>query len=117
MENTKDVLLPESKEIIALCISEIGKNKSFCNECKLEFGSTRGLRQHEGKIHTKSEKILLCTECQKMFKNKYSLKVHLRQVHEKSIKLPCDKCGKILYSKYTFKNHQRKSHPPDAKIE
>ncbi|OMJ75095.1 hypothetical protein SteCoe_25832 [Stentor coeruleus] len=105
------------KDLSILHKDKLEKSQTFCQECKLEFQSIRGLRQHEGKIHTKSEKILECNECHKLFKNKYSLKAHLKQVHEKMIKLPCEKCGKILFSKYTLKNHQRKNHPPQIRLE
>lgn len=117
METITNITPDYIKDFSILKIDKLEKSKSFCHDCQLEFQSIRGLRQHEGKIHTKSEKIIECSECQKFFKNKYSLKAHLKQVHEKITKLPCEKCGKVLFSKYTLKIHIKKHHPPQIRLE
>ncbi|OMJ86843.1 hypothetical protein SteCoe_11551 [Stentor coeruleus] len=117
METLKSIYPYSIKDLSILNKDKLKKSETFCHDCQLEFQSIRGLRQHEGKIHSKSEKILECSKCQKLFKNKYSLKAHLKQVHEKITKLPCEKCGKILFSKYTLKNHLKKHHPPQIRLE
>lgn len=98
----------EHENFIFLC-SQI---KIFeCKGCYQRFNSIRGLRQHEGKIHTTSEKVIKCLICERLFKNIYSLKAHNDNVHEKLIKITCGICKKILFSKYTFKKHLKVKHP------
>ena len=87
-----------------------------CEECGAEFQNLRGLRLHEGKIHSLSEKNIQCSHCQKLFKTKYSLRVHVKQVHERATREGCPKCSKILYNKYMLKKHIKKAHPPEAAI-
>jgi uncharacterized Zn-finger protein len=88
-----------------------------CSICEAEFSNLRGLRLHEGRIHSDSEKNIKCCECLRLFKNKYSLKTHVKQVHHKATREPCVRCGKVLYNKYMLKKHIKKCHPPIASIE
>ena len=87
-----------------------------CTECDAKFLNIRGLRLHEGRIHSISEKNIQCSECCKLFKNKYSLRIHVKQVHDRATRETCPKCGKILYNKYMLKKHIKKNHPPEAAI-
>jgi uncharacterized C2H2 Zn-finger protein len=89
----------------------------ICNICHAEFSNLKGLRLHEGRIHSASEKNIKCCECLKLFKNKYSLKIHVKQVHDKTTREPCPKCEKVLYNKYMLKKHIKKNHPAIANIQ
>ncbi|OMJ69830.1 hypothetical protein SteCoe_32351 [Stentor coeruleus] len=75
-----------------------------CKECKIEFASFKGMRQHYGKVHLK-HKSIKCKICYKLFKNKYAVKFHINQVHEKSTQIVCAICTKLCYNKYSYKTH------------
>lgn len=89
----------------------------ICTISHAEFTNLIGLRLHEGRIHSASEKNFKYYECLKLFKKKHSLKMHIKKVHDKAIREHCPKCEKALYNKYMLKKHIRKIHPATANIQ
>jgi uncharacterized Zn-finger protein len=90
---------------------------THCMICKKAFVNSRGVKQHIGKIHRRSEKRIKCEKCLKKFKTKYSLKAHQMSVHEKVTQITCIVCSKVFSSKYTHAFHKKKFHPPGTSIE
>lgn len=87
-----------------------------CLICGSEFQNIRGLRLHEGRVHSLVEKNTQCSQCCRLFKNKYSLRIHVKQVHDRATRETCQKCSKVLYNKYMLKKHIKKVHPAEAEI-
>jgi hypothetical protein len=81
-----------------------------CPVCSQSFVSSKGMKQHLGKVHPSTIKTVLCDLCSKPFKDKYALHFHVRQVHEKGTRVPCTVCGKLLYNKYILKKHLKDHH-------
>lgn len=117
MESTIDEYTISSQGLLDPLMFYTESIKPYCYLCEQPFESTRGLRLHEGRVHTNFEKTLKCHKCSKMFKTKYSLQIHERQVHDRTTRLNCPKCGKELYNKYMLKNHNKKHHPAQVNID
>ena len=83
---------------------------SSCDECQVQFKSSRGLRQHIGRVHSADEKQMACEECHKKFKHKYAVKFHVQQVHERSARVNCCECGKEFSNKYILQTHVKTQH-------
>lgn len=81
------------------------KEEFVCEQCRLEFKSYKGMKQHIGKMHLTKYKHAKCHLCSKCFRHKYAVKFHIKQVHEKSTRASCKKCGKEFYNKYLLNNH------------
>lgn len=81
-----------------------------CEICNQDFKNSRGLKQHNGKIHEKEGKKATCSVCFKTFKNKYALKSHISQVHEQVTKVECPVCHKMIYNKYVLSKHIESRH-------
>ena len=88
-----------------------------CRICHQDFTNNRGLRQHIGKIHKKSEKKIRCDQCRKKFKTKHSLKAHKLNVHDKVTQVSCPECNKVFSSKYILLRHKKIQHPITPRIE
>ena len=93
------------------------ENARNCEICREEFANNRGLRQHIGKIHRKSEKKLRCDRCRKKFKTKHSLKAHKMNVHDKVTQISCSECSKVFSSKYICLRHKKRQHPITPRID
>ena len=81
-----------------------------CDICNQDFKNSRGLKQHNGKMHEKEGKKATCSVCFKTFKNKYALKSHISQVHEQVTKVECPVCHKMIYNKYVLSKHIESRH-------
>ncbi|CAG9330436.1 unnamed protein product [Blepharisma stoltei] len=96
--------------------SESEEESQVCQICYADFSCKKGLSQHIGKVHSKSDKTALCAKCGKYFKNENALKSHVKQVHDKITRVPCKKCGKLIYNKYMMKAHMAREHPAQTNI-
>lgn len=81
-----------------------------CPHCEAEFFTSKGLKQHIGKVHEQSNKTYNCSVCDRTYKNKYAVKAHVKQVHDKATRVDCVLCGRSLYNKYQLKLHLRDAH-------
>ncbi|CAG9328266.1 unnamed protein product [Blepharisma stoltei] len=83
------------------------KEEFVCQQCRLEFKSYKGMKQHIGKMHLTKYKHSKCPLCTKNFRHKYAVKFHIKQVHEKSTRASCKNCGREFYNKYLLNNHTK----------
>jgi hypothetical protein len=81
-----------------------------CPSCAQCFTSSKGMRQHVGKVHAAELKSTVCEVCARCFKNKYALKFHHKQVHLKQTRVSCPACSKVLYNKYILSKHIKAQH-------
>jgi hypothetical protein len=88
----------------------ISSSGTRCEICNQDFKNSRGLKQHNGKMHEKEGKKATCSVCFKIFKNKYALKSHISQVHEQVTKVECPVCHKMIYNKYVLSKHIESRH-------
>jgi len=89
---------------------DIPRSATPCPQCDAEFFTSKGLKQHIGKVHDQGYKACNCPVCGRTYKNKYAVKAHVRQVHEKTTRVDCVLCGRSLYNKYQLKVHVRETH-------
>ena len=81
-----------------------------CPLCDAEFLTSKGLKQHIGKVHDQGSKSCSCPLCGRTYKSKYAVKAHVKQVHDKVTRVECGLCGRLLYNKYQLKSHLREAH-------
>lgn len=101
-----DSYLNSNSKLETHCTKENNfRSSNRCPQCGLSFKNLKGMRQHAGKVHTRSSAIFSCSVCSKEFKNKQAVKYHMKQVHERSTRVQCPICQTEIYNKYMLKKH------------
>jgi DNA-directed RNA polymerase subunit RPC12/RpoP len=77
-----------------------------CPKCSSKFLTTRGMKQHFGKKHSKIRPYL-CQICSKRFRSFYGARIHREQVHFKSARMNCNHCGKSVFNRYSLARHYK----------
>jgi KRAB domain-containing zinc finger protein len=75
-----------------------------CPSCQHLFSTSKGMKQHFGKLHAK-RRPSRCSTCRKRFRNKYALKFHVMQVHQQLTRELCTKCNRYFYNEYSLRRH------------
>lgn len=86
-------------------LTALVKNQYSCQNCNRIFKSSKGLKQHQGKVHANKVRNSTCEFCNKKFYHKHALKFHVDQVHLKVTRKDCLVCGRSFYNKYSLQEH------------